>query len=255
MPPYKRYRRTGRSYKSYARRTTGGANRQKRARAICRAIAQCGRANKYFDHSWGFTAIAPNQGNWITILPAGNAGNPIAPEQGTGINNREGRRIDVHRLSIEGHLTFETIGTFAAVSDGGDYILKWALVRDKQTNQTVPGANQGNQVFTSDTFFANISNFGRYEIVKKKTIRVTPQQNGTTACVLGPTRINFKMTKKFKKPLRVNFDSAMGNPATFTNVVDNSMFICIWLIGPNVPPTTSTMTTHFYSRCVFQDPA
>jgi len=130
MPP----RRT--RYKSYARRTTGGANRQKRAREICRAIAQCGRANKYFDLHFLSKTLTPNSGAWITafVTIGFNTGNFVSPVNGSVIDNREGRRIDVHRFIIEVDLILQILIPFAILFLGGDWQIKFVIIRDKQIN-------------------------------------------------------------------------------------------------------------------------
>jgi len=151
----------------------------------------------------------------------------FAPVQGNGINQRIGRRVEVHGIKIRGHIQCgaQTNETGADVPS----IVRLILVQDMQTNAT---QMQGEQLMentsaapTNVHSFQSTNNFGRFRVLRDmKMVFGNPsvvydgtniEQSGVTKC--------FKINIKFKKPVKVHFNAVDGG--TIADIVDNSFHI------------------------------
>lgn len=206
---------------------------------------------KYFDEERALTAIATGTTGW-----AGGEADPatvnalFAPTTGNDINNRIGRKVDVRNIRIKG------IINCAAQADqtGADSSLtcRIVLVQDKQTNAAQLNAED---VFDSGDatqavyMFRNLAFLNRFKILKDKSFTFqNPNMtfDGTNIEQAG-LRKYFKINFKFRKPLRVTFNSTNGG--TVADIIDNSFHIIAITDSASLAPNLS-----YKVRTAFIDP-
>lgn len=182
---------------------------------------------KYFDTEVAGGAI-PSIAAWTgTEFDPTTFNTLCVPTVGAAINQRIGKAIKVMKIKINGIITVAAQSD-AAAADGGSKV-RLILYQDKQTNAAQA---QGEQVMTPSTaaanapnVFQNIDNFGRFVVLKDKTIIMenpnltydgtNVEQNG----ILKP----FKFTVKFKTPVQVRFNATNGG--SVADIVDNSFHV------------------------------
>lgn len=205
---------------------------------------------KYYDTERSGVAIGAST-NWTateydpdTTQEATPVANPLclfAPVQGAAINQRIGRMVYVYGIKIRGHVYF-TEQTNQSAADRMTKI-RLCLVEDKESNSTQA---QGEQVFTDPVTndadvavntFQSLNNFGRFNVLKDKTITLgnpTMSYDGTNieqSGILKP----FKMNVKFKYPRRVRFNGTNGG--TIADVIDYSWHIIANASSAQLAPT------------------
>lgn len=191
---------------------------------------------KYFDSQYGTTI------NTMTTSWANSEADPatvnclFAPTQGNDINNREGRKVKVHNIKINGYVRVYAQINQTAPDDGA--IIRLVLVTDKQTNASQLNAedvlSSGSASDGMISCFMNNAFFGRFNILKDKTLTMNPTTiawDGTNMEQQGSI-MKFKIKHQFKTPLVVNFNSTNGG--TVADIIDNSFhFLAACNIGNN----------------------
>lgn len=176
-----------------------------------------------------------------------------APTVGAALNQRIGRKINVHKIKVRGQVT---LGTFTAQSAARTAtVCRVVLVQDMQTNAT---QMQGEQLFnaggvteTTLNSFQNPNNFGRFRILKEKFIVVQdPNMAGEVAAAnltANGKRFHFKMNVRFRIPVQVNFNATNGG--TVADIVDNSFHI----IAAMIDSTQTSVGLSYYSRVCYKE--
>jgi len=173
-----------------------------------------------------------------------------APQQGDTSSMRDGKQITMKSILLMGSIVIANQVNQGAGDSACTIFL--ALVMDTQTNgmtinsedvYTNPSTNTNTMVVP----FRNMSNTGRFKVLKTKTI-VLPQAyfsyDGTNLEQAGYTR-PFKMSYKWPMGQRVNFktDSTTANVA---GIIDNSVHLVGWVDKTGLAPTIN-----FQSRLRF----
>lgn len=244
---------------------------------MSKAIVMSAKSNKYSDTSVFDTYVyqAPGgsliPGNWPPNrwkrleddTSAGGYNLLDIAGPGSGISLREGRRVDVRR--IDARIIIEVPGVQGETKYLIPTSLEFVMVLDKQANGAAPSAPWfDNEAMNSHT---NLDTLGRFEVLKRKRVysngKYSFTNNGTNVVAeISPTRYIFNMTKKFKKPLRVNFNSSAtaGTGLLFSGTVDNS--VSIYAMHDNVgtanvavAPYNDTFNVRIDWRTTFQDAA
>jgi len=121
---------------------------------------------------------------------------------------------------------------------------------DKQTNGV---QSQGEQVLgglgsaAGLDVFQNIDNFGRFKVLKDKTITFANPNfawDGTEYDSAGDFR-HFKINKTFRNPLKIDYNT--GNNANISDVVDYSFHLIIGVMAAG----TQVHTVTYSARVVF----
>lgn len=205
---------------------------------------------KYYDSEFSGT-LTTIGGDWTgTEVDPATLNTLCVPVTGNDINNRIGRKIDVLSIKIRGAIVWPSQTNQTAADTCSQ--VRVILYQDKQTNATQA---QGEQLINSGGasqalyMFQNPASFGRFRVLKDKMYSVgnpSITYDGTNVEQSGLAR-NFKMNVKFKKPVRINFNSTNGG--TVADIVDNSFHI---IVGAIVG--TSTTVFQYKSRVVYVDP-
>lgn len=226
------------------------------ARRGYRQVARTGGAlvqvpeMKYFDSLLAASTITASSGWTACEYDPATLNTLFVPIQGTGINNRVGRKVTVHKIRIQGQLTLaaqadQTAGEPAA-------LVRLILVQDMQSNGTQA---QGEELMDGSTgstgaavsAFQSLANFGRFRVLRD--MRMTLQNpnasyDGTNVEQNGLVR-PFKISISFKKPITVHFNATNGG--TMADIVDNQFHIFA-----NISSTQPTTLT-YVSRVAFKD--
>jgi len=182
---------------------------------------------KYFTTELAATAI-PSVAAWTgTEFDPTTFNTLCVPIVGAAINERIGKQIKVLKIKVNGLITVAP-QVDATATDAGTKI-RLILYQDKQTNSAQA---QGEQVMTPSTnasnspnVFQNIDNFGRFIVLKDKSILMDSPSisyDGTNIEQSGLVR-NFKFSIKFKEPVVVRFNATNGG--SVADIVDNSFHI------------------------------
>jgi len=205
---------------------------------------------KYFDTALALSAISEDN-TW-----AGTEQDPATfltfcvPVLGAGVNQRIGKEINILKWKLRGYVnipqqTNQTTGDPAST-------VRIICFIDKQTNSAQA---QGEQLMTgtaSDSTaihsFQNIDNFGRFRVIYDKTIVIgnpNASYDGTNVEQFGLSK-TFKMSHKFKMPLKVRFNNTNGG--TVADIVDNSLHMVALTDNDDLAPTIS-----YYSRVNYKE--
>lgn len=184
---------------------------------------------KYFDTRVNQNPI-PAQADWqATEQDPATFNTLCVPQVGAGINQRIGKAINVHKIKIHGYVELPSFQTQVSGLIGP--VIRLLLVQDLQTNGT---QMQGEQVMTPDTTtrnavcaFQNIDNFGRFRVLKDKTLVLQDpnlvEDNVAPSWTANGKASPFKWTILFKKPVQVRFNATNGD--TIADIVDNSFHV------------------------------
>lgn len=235
-----------------------GARVKKKARVTGPAAAPSrprvftpSRERKYFDTYLSNTAIVASTDWTGTELDPGTS-TLFYPQEGSDLDNRIGRRVEVYKISVRGQITCDAQANQTATDAASDVRLILAL--DQQTNgaqmqgedlMEPPGAATAN--LTALTF-QNKANFGRFRVLKDKTFTLQNPNaawDGVNMEQQGLTK-NFKWTVKFQKPIEVRYNGTNGG--TVADVVNNSFH----LIG-QASSTALAPKIHYQCRTVYTD--
>jgi len=180
---------------------------------------------KYFDtavsnrtvlsvSSWTGTTLDPLTFNTLCV-----------PVVGAANNQRIGKEINVLKLKIRGQFQSLAADNFASGVQPG--VIRYGIFQDMQTNSTQA---DGNLVMTQTTSatqapftFQNIDNFGRFKVLKDKVgVLQDPNLVGSdTIHDFNGMVHQFKMTVKFKQPMKIRFNNVNGG--TIGDIIDNSL--------------------------------
>jgi len=211
---------------------------------------------KYFDTNVGATTGAQDiiniedNNNWTGAELDPTGGSLFSPTSGSGYNQREGKKVFVKKVKIKGKVEWRAV-TGAAGPPVGRAI-RLIVYMDKQTNgvqaqaeDIVSGVN--NSELPID-YFQNVNNFGRFKVLKDKTYTFDAPnfeiEDGGTFAYGGQMR-NFKFSKTFKNPLKINFNT--GANSNISDVVDYSFH----MIGGAMSAAGTSATIQYKCRVVF----
>jgi len=196
---------------------TGGVKAQTETKYFTTAIEETEVKNLGADGDWTNTEVDPTGGSLFS------------PAAGSAYNQREGKKVWIKKIKIKGRIIRQAA---AGSEDSPTYAssVRFVVYMDKQTNGLQA---QGEQVISSATLaggaidaFQNIDNFGRFKVLKDKTITFTNPNfswDGNEYDSAGDFR-HFKFTKNFGRyPLKVDYNT--GNNSNISDVVDNSFHI------------------------------
>jgi len=186
--------------------------------------------NKYFDAERSIADLTVITGaTWASCEVDPTAlGALFAPIQGTGFNNREGRKVWVKKLKVKGYVNWGFNTNLTAGDEGN--LIRMLILIDKQTNavQFDSEAVLESGGATADptiSAFQNPAFFGRFRILKDVTWSKTARYvswDGTNIEEFGQRKA-FKFYINFKRPLVVHFNGTNGG--TVADIVDNSFHI------------------------------
>lgn len=211
---------------------------------------------KYYTSSRVDSAIAASTDWTGTEMDPPSINTLFIPGQDAGDTGRIGRKVDVLAIKIRGHISCAAqLNQTAADAQGK---VRLILFQDMQTNAAQAQGEQlmdGSAAITGSTAagcintFQNLANFGRFRVLKDKTFSLSQPNmvwDGTNIEQGGITK-PFKMNVKFKKPVRVSFNSTGGG--TIADIVDNSFHMLA------ITSIIDTAPKVFYvCRVVFIDP-
>lgn len=200
---------------------------------------------KYFDTELASTAITTVTTTW----PAGTIKDPAVfltlcvPTVGAAINQRIGREIKVMKIKIKGTILVGTQAAQGAADNGAQ--IRYVLVQDMQTNAA---AMTGAQLFTDGgaaettiNAFQNLNNFGRFKVLKDKTINISNSNiagSPTTGdLVQSGWKRPFKCNVNFKEPVRIRFNATNGG--SIADIIDNSFHFLVGQDNVNLAATVA----------------
>lgn len=154
-----------------------------------------------------------------------------AQKLGTSEIQRVGRVIYIHKVFVRGVVHSLTSAT---ARHNGEKICLW-LVLDRQTNRaqmasedlfyTAAGVGQPD-VFINQMYDPQYSS--RFRVVKRIDMIINPATAGSVPSTDVPWTLgimkSFKMSVKFKKPIKVNY-FAGGTTADVASIIDNSFHV------------------------------
>lgn len=228
MPKRKTYkgRQTQRSGNT-KRRRTGTYQFQGTRYVVPRTMGPFAASeSKYFDSFRQQVAVAePSSWAGTEIDPA-TLNTLFCPTEGSDIDNRVGRKVQVYKLAIRGIINTPTISDFPDIELAPSFRI--IIFQDKQTNGVQAQGEELMETAAASTDvvitgFQNRANFGRFKVLKDLVLRpriITSMTDGTATSSQGVSAIHFKVTVKFKKPVVVKFNATNGG--TVGDIVDNS---------------------------------
>jgi len=185
---------------------------------------------KYFDSTLASVAIQEKSTDWTgTELDPTTLNTLFAPSEGAAINQRIGRKVNVHKIKIRGVIFHDV------AADQADAIpnplIRVILYKDCQTNAT---QTQGEEVMNNDgatitvlmSNFQNPANFGRFQVLKDRVYQsrtIVMGTDGASTNSIAAGDIPFKMNIRYKVPVQVHFNATNGG--TVADIVDNSWHI------------------------------
>lgn len=208
---------------------------------------------KYFDTAVSASPVL-NVANWAgTINDPPLFNNLCSPAVGAAFNQRIGKEINIVKLKIRG--MFQTAATEANASAIVPIVIRYGVFQDMQTNSTqaagqflmTPTSSVAQAPFT----FQNIDNFGRFKVLKDKVcVLQDPNLSGdATAHDINGKTHTFKMTIKFKQPIKVRFNSTNGS--TVADIIDNSLHF--FANSNNSNGGNATLTTTYLCRVCYKE--
>lgn len=254
---------------SRKRKATGGGRKAKRQllvpattqqlvvplskQFVMRTFGPQASESKYFD-SFQSALTIPAPTSWVgTELDPATLNTLFAPSEGSDIDNRVGRRVEVYKIAIKGVINTGLSQDDADVNQVP--IARLILLIDQQTNgvqaqgEEVMAAPGAASALSTITTFQNTANFGRFRVLKDKIIRPTinvTATDGANTHSAQPNAQYFKMTVKFAKPVACRFNATNGG--TVGDIVDNSFH----LIGCR-NSTDFTQTITYTCRTYYKD--
>lgn len=209
-----------------------------------------GREKKYFEAIQQANGLRPDIPRTGIVLPSSDS--LVLVPQGSGANQRDGRKIQLANIRIRGTLRASDVA-----NNLGPEIIRIILVQDTQCNGTVPTADLLLDNFiiptaanangpTRVTSFMELANQQRFRILKDKIVTLTSQD---------PTLEAFKywkMNVKFNKAVAINFNGATPD---ITNVRDNNFFLLFIKDGHGsvTGANDATIEVDFLSRIRYWD--
>lgn len=208
-----------------------------------------GIETKFLDITIAATPItAPTDASGGEIQPtAGCTGCLSAPAQGDGAQQREGKKIVIKSILVQGAVTLTGQSGIAALNPEVFPTVYLALVQDSQTNaQTINSedvfANIAGVGQNAPMPFRNMSNTSRFKVLATKVI--TPRQffslasndaQVTTVSTAGVT-VPYKLSANMKMPVNFTTTSTLANVNTVT---DNSIHMVAYCSSVSMGPTVA----------------
>jgi len=198
--------------------------------------------NHYFDSERSLNIVSCAT-SWAGCMADPTPANCLfSPVQGDDISQRQGRRVFLKKIRINGSVAIPT-------QPGPDPYanIRIVVVQDMQTNGSQMTATQllsSGAAADGIHMFQSTLNFGRFKILKDKTFNMADR---ALAGVAGAFQEQFKVAE-FKFSLKpncyINYNS--GNTNSISDVVDNSFHI---LAGAT--DSASSPVLNYKCRCVF----
>jgi len=200
---------------------------------------------KYLDAPrTGLALVAPTDATGGEVPPSSVVtGCLSAPAQGSGPTNREGKKIMIKSIFVNGVITTPAAeGVTNARNIPSVYI---ALVLDTQTNGVTINSedvfiNQVAATGAATNVQRNMSFVSRFKVLKtwKYTCPQLPIANAVDInnFAYQGTNMPFELSKKFKDGIPVNFTTA-STTADVANVIDNSLHIIAFTNYTEMAPT------------------
>lgn len=209
--------------------------------------------SKYFDTYKDVTAIQALTTSWAASEQDPATLNTLfAPQEGSDIDNRIGRKVSVYAIRIKGFIDLPK-GVNLTSANTAEKV-RLVLVQDTQTNGAqlagedvlaAPGTSDGGLALST---FINLANLGRFKILKDKSFSLSNPNmswDGTNMEANSLAR-PFKMSVKFNKPVVVNFNNTNGG--TVADIVDNSFHLICGKASSSLAPTIS-----YQARICYKD--
>lgn len=197
-----------------------------------------GIEKKFFDSA--YSAVAMNfstDGASGEMQPTAGGVNCIScPTQGSGANQRTGRKLTITEASVSGAV-YE-IAAFTETTPGqapGGYF--FALVLDKQTNQSVYDSEDVFVNPTADTQamvpfpLRNLEHSQRFTVLDSQYVRPPPQTSYAVSSSSWDTRAAYAPAVSLFWRGKINV-IADGTSASVTNVSDNAIHLIAYSTGP-----------------------
>jgi len=214
---------------------------------------------KYYDQERGVLLIQ-SEDDWVgcEVNPSQTPANVktlFCPTVGSAINQRIGRKVKLFKIKIRGCLILpQTMD-----QDDARFLptVRLMLVQDMQANGTEMSAeslmSSASTAALAMNSFQNVDNFGRFKVLYDKVFRFTTQDmaaDGVATNSGGGYRIPFKITKKFKVPIVVNFNATNGG--TVADITDNT-FNMIANTTVESAATGEVCQIEYNSRCCYKE--
>lgn len=220
---------------------------------------------KYFDCDVSAVAVAACTTTWVagTMIDPGqtiNLGSAAvatpqclcAPIVAATLNGRIGRKIMMLKVRVKGFVNVPPQAAQNACDTAGE--IRIVLVMDKQTNAAqMLGANlfnDGTAAATTVHAMQNPNFFGRFKILKERTISVGDLNitgSPTAGDVIQTGKVYpFKMSYRFRTPVEVNFNAT--NAGTVGDIINNSLHMVAGSNNVSFAPTIS-----YYSRVAYKE--
>lgn len=197
---------------------------------------------KYFDTEKNYTVLVARNDWFGTNLDPVTFDSLCNPVKGTGVNERIGRSIKIHKIKVRGQVNCAV--QVNAVQAESAASCRLALVRDKQTNAT---QMLGSQVFripqvaittvNATQSFQSLDTLGRFEVLKDMFFKIEPPEmvyDGTNIEING-TMYLVEWNITFKEPIKVHFNETNGG--TIADIIDNSFHIIGCASNLNLAPS------------------
>lgn len=188
---------------------------------------------KYFDTAFTTAAIVAAGTTWATAVTNPTTFDTLCvPTVGAAINQRIGRSIKVLKIRLRGTINVAPQALQSAADTSTK--IRYMIVQDEQTNAaemtgTQLMENAANSIASLNSF-QNLDNFGRFRVLKDKTIVISNANlaNDTGASgglVQSGMKRTFKCTIVFREPVVIRFNATNGG--TIADIVDNSLHFVI----------------------------
>lgn len=201
---------------------------------------------KYFDSSYSAPILQAADFQGCEADPT-TLNTLFVPATGDDINNRVGRKVSVLSIKIKGTVSIAP-GT-AVDPTNVPASIRCVLVMDKQTNSAQLNAEDViNSSGVAYDMFQNTGFFGRFEVLKDKRMQISNVNGVRNAAGSAVTRQGvirpFKITHKFRKPIKIRFNST--TTSVVGAIVDNSFHMLANTLSDDFAPvlTYTCRTTY-----------
>lgn len=246
MPPRRSVKSVRAAGRQYYKKTRNYAPKRGMYTTVARTRGYYGSPGemKYFDTECNESVLGAGTSSWASTEEQPNVGTRntfFCPAPGSAFNQRLGRECKVHKIKIRGFITIPKETDQTTASDA--FAIRYIFLQDTQTNASQV---QGESVMADpatatqemvNTSFQSTVNFGRFKILKDKTITVRDRHTvfDGTNIENNEIKIPFKIFINFKKPVSVRFNAVNGE--TIADIVDNSWTLLMHYCGSGNAPT------------------
>lgn len=234
--------------RTYKKRRTYNGNQKNYRQFVPRTMGPFAASeSKYFDSELFGATVPVASVAWTgTEIDPPVLDTLFCPTEGSDINNRVGRRVQVYKIAIRGIIN--TVPTQDSPDVLGSPVNRLILYIDKQTNGV---QSQGEEVMSDSgspvNSFQNPANFGRFTVLKDVVYRpriVTASTDGTNTTTQNVSPVYFKCKYKFKKPIYVKFNATNGG--SVGDIVDNSFHMIMTASNSNFAQTVTYQCRTYY---------